>query len=115
MRVSQLNGPADNAGGSGAVMPLNVRPQQNCSRFWLGFNILTCLIACVALAISLANASKPSSSASTVGGVEASTVRGLSTWQEVVQRNLTAVQSDLAAIINGLRWGFLLFFSLILF
>jgi hypothetical protein len=111
MSPSQLKGPTDNAGGSGGAVPLQARPQRDYSRFWRGFNILTFLIACAALVIVLVHVSKPTSgSASTIGGVEASAVRGLSTWQEEMAHNLTAVQIDLAALINGLRWYFFLCF-----
>jgi hypothetical protein len=90
-----------------AVPSLPVRLQRNNSRFWHVFNILTFLIACTALAISLAHVAKGNTSGSaSTGGVEASAVHGLSRWQEEVTRNLTMIQNNLTALINGLLFLF---------
>ena len=86
-----------------SAMPLSVRPRRDYHRFWLGLNIVTFLIACAALAISLAHMARGEASGkAATGGVEASAVNGLPAWQEEVTRNLTTVQSNFAALLNGL-------------
>ncbi len=82
--------------------PPIVSPQHEDQRFWHALNIVTLVVALVTLIVVLAHVAKGGSTSGVGGGVEASMVNGLSAWQEEVMRNLTAVQSDLAALIEGL-------------
>ena len=79
------------------------RPQHSHERFWRSLNIVTFIMAFVGLALVLAHMAKgDAGSSASSGGVEASSGHGLSAWQEEVTRNLTAVQSDLVALLDGL-------------
>ncbi len=83
-----------------SAVPRSVRPRRDYQRFWHGLNIVTFLVACLALVLVLAHMAKGAASgAASSGGVKASAVYGLPAWQDEVTRNLTTVQSDLAVLI----------------
>ena len=102
---SQPGNPRENYYKATGAAPL--RPQRSDDRFWRGLNIVTFVMAFVGLVLVLVHMAKGDAGSTASGGVEASSVRGLSAWQEEVSRNLTAVQSDLATLNTSMWSAFL--------